>query len=47
MKRCRGLYVLVVCALVFVTTLAMASDNRLREDAGEGNAFAQYLLVAA
>lgn len=44
MRRCRGWYGLLVCALVFVTTLAMASDNRLRQAAGEGDAYAQYLL---
>ena len=44
MSRCRGLYGLVVCLLVFVTTLAMASDNRFREAAEEGKAHAQHLL---
>ena len=44
MRRCRGLYGLVMSMLVFVATFAMASDNGLRESAEEGNALDQYLL---
>ena len=44
MKRCRWLYVLAICVLAFVATIAFADINWHREAAEEGDPHAQRIL---